>query len=529
MTGISQETSTDSIRYYNDITYKSKKEEDLFSALAYYLKRNGQAISTKDTLGIVYNLRNIAIAQKNLGLYSKSESTAVDALKYIHAYAKDSLMIEPKSGVYNHLGRVYRALHNAKESLRYYNKALVYATTLRDSLRIINNTASINRDQGNYLLAIEKLNTVFQKIKKKKDRYKVQDNLGFNQAKLKNPEGFKNMSQALEGRIAIKDSAGIYTSYNHFSKYYIDRNQEALALQYSNRAYSIAKHLNNKEYIYNALSELAAFSESPRTLLYLKMTDSIRTAQMRKENAYAALEYDYTAAQQRTQAAELAREKEKKKKQTYIFLGLFVLLSAIFTIVLLQSKHKKNNLVQIYKTETRISKKVHDEVANDLYFVMTKLQHKDTLQEEVLDDLEDIYLKTRDISRENSDINTKDNFAETLQFLLLNYKTEKTEIITKGIKAIDWNVISEHKKTAFYRVMQELMTNMKKHSKATLVVVTASQLGKKLEIQYTDNGIGGAIQKGNGLHNTENRIQSVNGTIIFDASNKQGFTAKISL
>jgi signal transduction histidine kinase len=73
------------------------------------------------------------------------------------------------------------------------------------------------------------------------------------------------------------------------------------------------------------------------------------------------------------------------------------------------------------------------------------------------------------------------------------------------------------------------MTNMKKHSKATAVIVTFQKEAAKLLIQYKDNGIGCKLSKHNGLHNTENRINSVNGTITFESEPNQGFKATMSV
>ena len=59
----------------------------------------------------------------------------------------------------------------------------------------------------------------------------------------------------------------------------------------------------------------------------------------------------------------------------------------------------------------KISKKVHDEVANDVYHVMTKLETNASVKEDVLEYLEGIYNRTRDISKENSTIDVDEDFG----------------------------------------------------------------------------------------------------------------------
>jgi len=195
----------------------------------------------------------------------------------------------------------------------------------------------------------------------------------------------------------------------------------------------------------------------------------------------------------------------------------------IFIIILMRAKAKKQRLLVVYTTETRISKKVHDEIANDLYQVMTTIQATSPSIEVLLDDLEGIYIKTRDISKENTLIDMDQNFDNVLKDLLLTYQSSSTTITTLNCEKINWNKISDTKKHSVYRVLQELMTNMKKHSKASNVLVSFSYMRQKLQIIYRDNGVGCNLQKHTGLQNAENRIKAIEGTITFDSNPNNGF------
>ncbi len=190
-------------------------------------------------------------------------------------------------------------------------------------------------------------------------------------------------------------------------------------------------------------------------------------------------------------------------------------------------RYKKAKIEEVYKTETRISKKVHDEVANDMYRVMTDLESTPNIGPNILDQLEEIYLKTRDISRETGAIDVQTDFENQLNDMLLGYKNEKVSVVTLNLKKIKWNGVSNLKKTGIYRVLQELMTNMKKHSQATSVALTFEKKDNTIAIKYSDNGVGCVIKKANGLQNTENRIRSLNGNISFDSSPGNGFKATI--
>lgn len=109
--------------------------------------------------------------------------------------------------------------------------------------------------------------------------------------------------------------------------------------------------------------------------------------------------------------------------------------------------------------------------------------------------------------------------------MLSEYQTESLNVLIKGIDVVDWIKIDENKKLVTYRVLQELMVNMKKHSEATLAVIDFSSGDKKINVQYSDNGIGMPLGKTilkNGLQNVENRIKSIRGTLIFDIQTNRG-------
>jgi signal transduction histidine kinase len=91
--------------------------------------------------------------------------------------------------------------------------------------------------------------------------------------------------------------------------------------------------------------------------------------------------------------------------------------------------------------------------------------------------------------------------------------------------------IESNTKITVYRVLQELLVNMKKHSQCSLVVLTFKKNENKLQIDYSDNGIGATIEElnlKNGLRNVENRIQAIKGTITFDSKSDKGFKVYIT-
>ena len=101
--------------------------------------------------------------------------------------------------------------------------------------------------------------------------------------------------------------------------------------------------------------------------------------------------------------------------------------------------------------------------------------------------------------------------------MLSSFINEKRNVIIKNDNRIQWIKIAPEKKIAIFRVLQELLVNMKKHSQSTLVVIGFEAKEKNIEINYSDNGIGcseiGNLK--NGLQNAENRIHTIKRNIYF--------------
>jgi len=319
-----------------------------------------------------------------------------------------------------------------------------------------------------------------------------------------------------------------FTSYLSLADYYKTSNPDS-SNYYARKAQVTAEKLKNKAYKLEALSTLLKNSSDPNIREFIVLSDSISTAIQNEDNKYAQRKWNVLKAEQQTELAKIEKQEERNKRILYQWIGVLIVVIGILLFLVFRLKHKREQTKQVYTTETRISKKVHDEVANDLYKLMAKIQTSHDTDEVLLDDLEAVYQKTRDISKESSLIPVDKNFGNVIKGLLMDYQSDNLNVITKNLGNITWDDISEVKKITLYRVLQELMTNMRKHSKATIVVITAKQSGKKLDVTYTDNGVGSELKKHNGLLNTENRIRSVNGTIIFDTTINKGFTAKIRL
>ncbi|WP_452233161.1 tetratricopeptide repeat-containing sensor histidine kinase [Lacinutrix sp. MEBiC02595] len=525
-TKIYAQKSIDSSSYYVNLINKPKLNEDLVIGLGYFQNKKIKNLHADNKLAVVYNLIFIARAEKKIGVLYDSENSAIEALKLLDQLDENGYN-KYRISLYNHLGVISKELYKYSIALDYFRKVLAIENRPKEIATVLNNMGNVYKEKKEYVVAINYYKEAYTKsviIKDRLNQARVLDNLGVVQSKLDLPEALGNINKGLQIRIDKKFKQGIISSYSSLSEYYKNRKDRVNALLYADKALDIANFTKNIDYIISALGNKMSINEDMGVLTYKRLTDSVNASKEKIKNRYAVEKYNYDK-----KSGELKINKIKRQNdQILFFIGLlFLLLCTTFLYFILRAKHKKEKLSQVYNTETRISKKVHDEVANDVYQVMTKLQNHTYLNEDVLDDLEDIYTKTRDISKESSAINMEQDFKDAITDLLLSYKSNTVNVITKGISTVDWQSLSAIKKVAIYRVLQELMTNMKKHSGASIVVLVFHKENKKISINYKDNGVGCILKKYNGLQNTENRIETINGTITFDSSTNNGFKANI--
>lgn len=524
-----QKENDSSLYYYNAIT-APKLPEDLAGGINFYTKKKELDLNKKDTLNAIRDLRLMAIGEFEIGNYYDSENHIVEALALIESMGSKDTLIDANIGLYNQLGRIYRASHNPNAAIQSFDRALKISRETKDSIIIMNNKANTYMDLLDYDGAIEMYSLLYQKSFKNKDSLQmalVLDNLGNVQSISGSDGALKNMMVSLNIRKDKNYLAGLYSSYKNLAAYYLRENENAKAKSYADSALRVSKELNSSSFKLDALSFFMKTSNDPVVREYKKLSDSINEAKQIAENKNAFLKYNVAEEQKKTQASKLLQEIESRKRLLFQFLAIIILMALIASFFIFRYRYRKAKIEEIYKTETRISKKVHDEVANDMYRVMASLENNSGIDSSILDELEKIYSKTRDISRENSAIDLNQDYGQQLNDLLLGYKNQEVTVVTLNLLKINWEDVTEIKKTAIYRVLQELMTNMRKHSLASSAALIFSKEGSKIHINYRDNGVGCDLVKKNGLLNTESRIASVNGTISFESRMNDGFNATI--
>ncbi|WP_282122122.1 tetratricopeptide repeat-containing sensor histidine kinase [Algibacter mikhailovii] len=527
------------LEYYKVIS-ELKNMDSVGMALVYFKTQSKKALQKQDSIKAAYYIELMAYGQFKMGFPLESEVLGINALSILDGVKDSTKTKDARKRLFNHLGMVYRSLKDVANARNYYERALRINSSKTDRAAIISNIANLYADGNDYEKAVKILGDYYDEVLTLPDsaiKATYLNNYGSFRSKFNPSEGLRLMEQALEMRLILKDLSGLFGSYEQLSLFYLENGDLKKANYYYVKLKEVTRKIESPAYHLKAAELRLKLEKNPDVDAYIALSDEVNYNKQQRVNKFAAIKYGVEEKekllqenQHKLELSELKQAKEKSYKLLYMAISVFGALLTVLLLFLLKSRHKKEKIRQVYLTETRISKKVHDEVANDVYQLMTKLQGSHPKDDEtIIDELEGIYNKTRDISKENNTLDLTEHFDVLIKDLLMGYSNEQVNVITKNLNKINWEVMPDLNKMTLYRVLQELMTNMKKHSKANIVVIGFEQIKHKTQIEYKDNGVGCALSIKGGLQNTENRMASINGSINFESSINKGFKAVITI
>jgi len=337
------------------------------------------------------------------------------------------------------------------------------------------------------------------------------------------------------------DTWGLNASYAHLSDYY-SNSQPDSALYYAGKMYQMARINNSPDDELEALQKMIRFEQPINAKKYFErymyLNDSIQLSRNAAKNQFALIRYE--AEKSKAENAVLQKdntEKRVKIANQRMILWSIVFLFALATFSAISWYRKRKQKMEwekekaLKELELKTSKKVHDVVANGLYRIMATLEHEERIEKEkLINHIEMLYEKSRDISYESSHRNLLD-FHNIVSSLLASFGNTNTKVLIVGNSKDLWKDVTDKIKENIEPILQELMINMKKHSRAKNVVLRFDRKNRYLVLHYTDDGIGfpNEFRYGNGLTNTENRIKSMSGTVKFENAVPKGTLMKISI
>ena len=319
--------------------------------------------------------------------------------------------------------------------------------------------------------------------------------------------------------------------------------------------------------IYLAYKDYFSRNSNPKKeheyfLKYNSINDSIFSSEKAKIRINLETRYQLKERQKEIKFQKEIISKSEKIKNLYaailILLGLFLLVVIILFFIKINS-HKKNRLQEkriheeqlstmLEKQKTalikeqikakieerkRLSLELHDGLANEISALkLTLTNNNDKCINNVLLKIDTIYNQVRDLSH-----GLDPNSITEIEFYQLAEKIFET-IEKHGIKVEKHLFISERIDQLndsillnIYRILQEAISNIIKHSQANKVHIEILEHENYLMINISDNGKGlnNKNYSGIGLENIKTRVSNLKGTILLKSNDGLSIEIKIPL
>lgn len=192
--------------------------------------------------------------------------------------------------------------------------------------------------------------------------------------------------------------------------------------------------------------------------------------------------------------------------------------------------------------KNKIASEIHDGIVQEMVACSI---HAESLEEVIQDpeQLQDrinalvtlikkITNDTRSVSHNllSADVSNM-SLVELLTRLETQLKNLSSIDIRMEVHLLQEEDLSQELKTNIYRVVQELTTNIIKHSNATFASITVEEIGDEIFVTVRDNGQGMQEKStiGIGTYTIRNRINKIGGTIQYHHPNSGGLEVSFSV
>lgn len=540
-------------------TGKISKSE---AAFYYYLSGKANA-----------NLNNEAKAYKKY-LKSKQYYLSIDS-------------IDKAMDINLNLGYIIHAQKNSYSNYKkYYDEYIAYAIKGKDSLKLLKaftQLASIKINDEEKEESLEYFKKALA-LNKKIGNKEIQSTLNTNIAVLYNELLNKPDSALyyLKNDLSYLKQAGIPEDicYNYINQassyYYLGNHKKAIELLHLADNVPLKNHIKNtKSYIYEFLSinEAAAgnYKNAYENLLLNKTyQDSVNIENQNIAIADIQIKYE-------TEKKEIENNNLKNNIKTnwyllYTFIGLLI-ASIIIGYLIIKNLNRKQKIIrqekqiEMQKLEKalkeqelnsidmilegqekerqRLANDLHDNLGSMLATLKLNFEHLKIRRTELKDEEDKIYQRTDELIEEayqkvrrlahakNAGVIANEGLIPAIKNM-----AEKISIPNKlQIHVVAFGFTNRLENTleiTIFRMIQELATNIIKHSKATEATIHLTNHYQNINIIIEDNGIGFNTKEikanaGMGLHNITRKTEQLGGTFTIDTTPNKGTTIIIDI
>ena len=227
----------------------------------------------------------------------------------------------------------------------------------------------------------------------------------------------------------------------------------------------------------------------------------------------------------------LAHDVTEKLKAEAELSRQFFLRQKLITETTIQAQEKERE---------EIGKELHDNInqilaATKLYLEIVLTGNKDMLPDAARKSYENVNLaitEIRQLSKQLVPPALEETLSSALKELVTEFQSASGLAIRIEIAKFDEDLLSGNVKLILYRIAQEQINNIVKHSRAKNVSITIETTFDEVTLLISDDGIGFDTtkrQKGIGLRNIASRVGFYNGTLGIQSQPGKGCTLEVAI
>ncbi len=559
------------IRILSNISVILVFQKDYEKAIEYLEK--GLAMQTDEAKR--YTIYN------NLGIVYKALNKADEALIYYNKSIESSKLANEiywQASALNNIGVIYSSKEEYDKALEYFFKVEDIEKKTGNKKGLIGtyiNIGVIKRSKSQYKEAIKwflKADSLAQETKALYERKLINLNLSLTYEKWeKYEESIDYLYQYIEINDSLFNEKKSQQMAELVSKYEANKKQQEIELLKKERNLKeLAMQKQESEFELKQLKTQAEAEKKHNELIILQNQNEIQHLVLEKNtNEIERLKLNASLNETLIIAEKSKAEKEATIKNVTILISLLIVIPVVILLIFYQQKIKAQSILAIRneelnqqktlelikdfelktikaqlegqeKEKLRIASELHDGVGGNLAGIklgLAKIVDKLSVHSNlklIMAQVNETCDEIRSISHDltpNKILNSA--YINLIKEYILNNTTPKNiRIAFHARPEEELNSISDDIKIEVYRIIQELLTNAIKHSKANEIDISLNLNKESLILMIEDFGIGfipKKVVKGIGLLNIETRVASVNGKLTIDSKVGRGtiFTVEI--
>lgn len=558
---------TDKAAVYNELAYTFRYMSG-DTTLIYAKSAVEYAIKHHDKRNEAEAYLNIAYVLKDRGQYQDAVTYQLKALRLCEQTGDEKKL----ASAYNALGITYKKMRRWDEALVYYMKANTLAVKFKDYSRIsftYNNIGTIYLEKEDWGKVEDYYDSALKYADLSKDNRALATVLSnmadLYRAQLKYDKAIQTLNQCLQYDKANMDKYGMYMSYFQLARVYSEKKDYRKWKIYADSANNIALQEQLQRERIDLLSWSATVAEwqgdIKSAFSYYRqaraINDSLLTETTAKQVSELQTKYETEKKEQ-----QIVLQQSELKSKNYVIAGISGVL--LLGGLLSYSYYRRYRLVQQTKLQQavlqqqelatqavleaeekerqRIAGDLHDGVGQlmsaarmNLSLIASELNFEDESKrntfEKALSLVDDSCREVRAVSHNiMPNALLKAGLISAIREFIqkIDQRALEVTLYTDGIN----ERLPSNVESVLYRVIQECVNNVIKHSHANKLDITLIKDEEGISITVEDNGKGfdtRTSSEGIGLKNIQTRIHYLKGSIEWDSAPGKGTVVTIQV